>query len=264
MTGSAVATGLSKPAALWGVVPVFNEAPTIGEVVRRLRRHCAVIVVDDASTDDSAGPARVAGAACVLRHPERLGKAAALRTGFAEALLRGAEWVATLDGDGQHDPDDLPALVEAAAAWPGALVVGDRLARGGGDRIPPLRRAAIRMADRLVAQLTGAVIRDTQCGFRVYPATLLRAAPLREDGFVLETEVLVGAVQAGHPLVSVPIRCLYPVGRRGRFRALADGRRIAGYLLRELWRARARKPPRVLGETAPDLVQRSVGPAGDF
>ncbi len=222
--------------SLVAVVPVFNEAATVGAVVRRLREVCPVIVVDDASTDGSDVRAAAAGAACVLRSPRRAGKGAALRRGFAEALRRNATAVATLDGDGQHDPTDLPGLLAAARAAPEALVVGDRLASGDGDRVPSLRRGAIRAADWLVTRLVRADVRDTQCGFRIYPAALLRAVSLREEGFVLETEALVRGVRAGFGLVSVPIRRIYPLERASRFRALADGGRIAWYLARELWR----------------------------
>lgn len=226
---------------LVAVVPVFNEAATVGALVRRLREVCPVIVVDDASTDGSDVRAAAAGAVCVLRNSRRVGKGAALRRGFAEALRWNAAAVATLDGDGQHDPTDLPRLLAAARAAPDALVVGDRLAPGDGDRVPSLRRGAIRAADWLVTRLVRAAIRDTQCGFRIYPAALLRAVSLREEGFVLETEALVRAVRAGFGLVSVPIRRIYPRDRVSRFRAVADGGRIGWYLARELCRAGGRR-----------------------
>lgn len=223
------------------VVPVFNEAATVGAVVRRLREVCPVIVVDDASTDGSGAKAAAVGAACVLRNPRRAGKGAALRWGFAEALRRDATAVATLDGDGQHDPRDLPRLLAAAREAPQALVVGDRLARPDGDRIPATRLGAIRVADWCLRRLTRAGIRDTQCGLRVYPAAFLRAVSLREEGFVLETEALVRAARAGYGVVSVPVRRIYPPGRASRFRALADGGRIGWYLARESLREVGRR-----------------------
>ena len=100
------------------VIPVFNEAPTVGALVARAACQGAVLVVDDGSSDGSADAAAAAGAA-VLRLACRRGKGGALRAGFAEALSRGAERVLTLDGDGQHDPDDIPRLLAASAALPG-------------------------------------------------------------------------------------------------------------------------------------------------
>ena len=219
------------------VIPVFDEARTVGRLVGRLRATCPalpVLVVDDASTDGGAACARAAGAADVLRHRVRAGKAAALRTGFAAALRRGAGAVVTLDGDGQHDPADLPRLLAAAAAVRGALVLGDRLADPDGDPIPSPRLLGIRLADRLLGRILRQPVRDSQCGYRVYPAALLRAVPLVEERFALETEILVGAVRAGIPLVSVPVRRLYPAGRRSRFRTIPDGLAIIRYLLSEL------------------------------
>jgi glycosyltransferase involved in cell wall biosynthesis len=221
---------------LWAVVPAFNEAGTIGAVVAGLRRTCPVIVVDDASTDGSGRVARAAGATAVLTHARRAGKGAALRTGFAAALARGAAAVVTLDGDGQHDPADVPRLADAARRAPDAVVLGDRFAAGG-DPMPRLRRLAIRAADRALRPLVPERLSDSQCGFRLYPAGFLRAVALREEGFVLETEALVRAVQAGYRLVSVPVRRVYTGGRPSRFRAVADTALIGWYLARTRLRA---------------------------
>jgi glycosyltransferase involved in cell wall biosynthesis len=219
-------------ARLWAVVPVFDEVRTLGTVVERLRAHCPVIVVDDASTDGSAGVAARAGAVEVLRHACREGKGAALRTGFGAALRHGAVAVATLDGDGQHDPEDLPRLLLAHSEDPDALVLGDRFSAAEGDPIPPLRRLAIRTADRALGPMLPAPLSDSQCGFRIYPGAFLREVALREGGFVLETEALVRAARAGYRVVSVPIRSVYPWGRRSRFHAVTDAARIAWYLTR--------------------------------
>jgi glycosyltransferase involved in cell wall biosynthesis len=212
-------------------VPVFDEAATIAAVVEGVREHCPVIVVDDASGDDSARLAARAGAR-VVRHPGRRGKGAALRTGFDVALGRGATLVVTLDGDGQHDPTDVPRLAEVARRAPDAVVLGDRFAATAGDPMPVHRRLAIRAADRLLAPLLPARLSDSQCGLRVYPAAFLRQVALREEGFVLETEALVRAAQAGYRLLSVPVRRRYAPDRRSRFRAVPDTAQIAWYLVR--------------------------------
>jgi glycosyltransferase involved in cell wall biosynthesis len=222
------------------VVPVFNEAATVAAVVAAVRPLCPVIVVDDGSTDTSRARAAAAGATRVVRARRRAGKGAALRAGFAEALALGAEAIVTLDGDGQHDPRELPRLVDAARRAPDALVLGDRLG-GGGDPIPPARRSAIRATDRCLRWLTRRPLRDTQCGFRVYPATFLRTVALREEGFVLETEAIVRAARHGHPIVSVPVRAIYPPARASRFRALGDGVRVGLYLAREIRREALRR-----------------------
>ena len=211
------------------VIPVFNEAATLGPVVAAARRHGPVLVVDDGSSDESAQVAVEAGGD-VLRLGRRRGKGEALRRGFAEALARGAERAITLDGDGQHDPDEIPRLLGAAAREPEALVIGDRLASGP-EVIPPERREAMQVAGFFIDWLIGLPLRDTQSGFRVYPGRLLATVRAREGGFVFETEMLIRAAAAGCPIVSVPITPRHFPGRRSRFRPGRDGAAVAAYLV---------------------------------
>lgn len=217
------------------VIPVFNEGPTVGNLVARAALHGPVLVVDDGSSDGSADAAAAAGAA-VLRLAGRRGKGAALRAGFAEALCRGAERVLTLDGDGQHDPDDIPRLLAASAALPGALVIGFRFADGGAS-MEPARLGALRVAGFFISWLTGQHVADTQSGFRVYPRALLEAVAPRRGGFVLETEMLVRAAAAGFAIRELPVTPGLGAGRPSRFRPLRDGTAVATYLIAHgIWR----------------------------
>jgi glycosyltransferase involved in cell wall biosynthesis len=219
------------------VIPVFNEASTIGPLVARARRHGAVVVVDDGSTDDSGAAAAEAGAD-VIRLPRQRGKGEALRRGFDVALARGAERVVTLDGDGQHDPDEIPRLLEVATEHPTAFVIGGRLGVGATEDpaepgyrvIPTARLNAMRVAGFFIDWLSGHALRDTQSGFRVYPQALLVAARPRRGGFVLETEMLLRAAALGLPLVETPITAVYHRARRSRFRPLRDGFAVGCYL----------------------------------
>jgi GT2 family glycosyltransferase len=215
------------------VIPVHNEAGTIGDVVRGAARHGDVLVVDDGSTDGSSEVASSAGAD-VIRLTRRGGKGAALRRGLTEALARDAQRVVTMDGDGQHDPDDLPRLLAAATQAPDALVIGGRLG-GIGERaaavpLPTNRVAAIRVAGFFINWLTGAAVSDTQSGFRVYPAGLIGAVRPRREGFVLESEMLVGAAAHGWRLVEVPVAAIHFAERRSRFRPVRDGTAVGTYL----------------------------------
>ena len=211
------------------VIPVFDEAATIAGLVERAAAHGTVIVVDDGSADGSAAAAAAAGAH-VLRTAGRRGKGSALRLGFAEALSRGAQRVVTLDGDGQHDPDDIPRLLAASATDPQALVIGSRLADGG-TGMERARLNALRVASFFINWLTGWDVGDTQSGFRVYPRALLEAVVPRRGGFVLETEMLVRAAAAGFAIREVPLSPGRAAPRPSYFRALRDGTAVTAYLV---------------------------------
>jgi hypothetical protein len=209
------------------VIPAYNEAGAIALVVSGARRHAPVIVVDDGSTDDSAGEAARAGAE-VIRHARRRGKAAALRTGFAAARARGAAVVVTLDGDGQHEPDDVPALLDAVRETPDQLVVGNRL--GATERFARSRLNAMEVAAFFVEWVTALGVRDTQSGFRAYPVALLDDVGGCREGFVFETEVLVAAARRGWSVREVAVSSIPFARRESRFRPVRDGVAIGVYL----------------------------------
>lgn len=210
------------------VIPAFNEAATICDIARRALQQCPlVIVVDDGSTDDTA--AVVSGLPVqVLRNEQNQGKAAALWRGAEAALAQGVEAVITLDGDGQHAPEDIPRLVEAARHHPGAIVIGARLAHA--DAIPRARYIANRIAAFWLSWACGQRLSDSQSGFRIYPAELFRTLRIPHDrahGFVLESEILIEASRCGHRCVLVPIAAVYRTGARAsHFRPVLDIVRI--------------------------------------
>ena len=218
------------------VIPAFNEARTIrGVVMGALRESPIVVVVDDASSDGTSQalsglPVRV------VRHETNLGKAAALWTGFDVAMAEGADCVATLDGDGQHDPADLRRLVNAAARFPRAMIIGARLL----DRAsaPASRRIANRIADFWISWAAGYPIADSQSGERLYPSSLLRIVEETQDrgaSFTFESAILIRGARLGFSSVAVPIRSIYPPGgRHSHFRPVRDIARIVAMVARAL------------------------------
>jgi hypothetical protein len=207
-------------------IPAFNEVRTIAAIVRRAGAHAPVLVVDDGSTDGTAAAARAAGAA-VIAHARRSGKGTALATAFEEARARSATRVLTLDADGQHDPDDIPALLTASQAAPRALVVGARIDR---EALLHDRALAMGLASYWMNWVSGVAISDTQSGFRVYPMALLDDVPCRGGRFVFETEVLVEAIRRGWPVREVAIRTVPCASRASRFNPVRDGFAIGAYL----------------------------------
>jgi glycosyltransferase involved in cell wall biosynthesis len=180
------------------VIPAHNEEATVGGVVAGALRHvAAVVVVDDASTDATGERAREAGAD-VTRLDPNVGKGAALERGLDRALDLGADVVVTMDADGEHVPDDLPALL--AALEDADLVTGfrDVYRTGMRKRLNQLALFWFRVLDP--------EIRDTICGFRAFRADALAAVRNQAGGFAYEHEVLLRAILAGKRLAAVPIR----------------------------------------------------------
>jgi glycosyltransferase involved in cell wall biosynthesis len=150
------------------VIPAYNEARTIADVAQRaLAQIEQVIIVDDGS-DDATVEQLHGMPVTVLRHTANQGKAASLWTGMQHALTLGADAVITLDGDGQHRPEEIPRLL-AAAQNPTAIIIAARLK--GRTQVPRARRFANGMADFWIAWAAGYPLHDTQSGFRCYPAS---------------------------------------------------------------------------------------------
>ncbi len=223
-------------AAVAALIPALECESSIGAVVRGCRAHLAdVLVVDDGSRDGTAAAAAEAGAE-VLRLPENRGKGAALRAGLRALGERGRTHAISLDGDGQHFPDDLPRLLRASAATPRALVLGARQHPPGS--LAPIRAFGNRFANRWVEIACGRRFEDSQSGFRVYPIEATLGLGCRVERFAFETEVLIRAVRAGLPVESVPVRVHNPPPheRVSHFRGFSDTTRIVftviGLLLR--------------------------------
>jgi glycosyltransferase involved in cell wall biosynthesis len=194
-------------AGTFAVIPAFNAGPRLPEVVRRTAARLApdrVVVVNDGSADGE--PERLKhGGAWVVDHPANRGKGAALRTGFAAVLPRGALGVLTLDGDGQHDPDWIPRFLEAA---PGLdIVLGSRMRDPG--PMPWLRVAVNRFTSAVVSRLAGTRITDSQSGFRWIAARVLRVVPLESQRFDFESEILIKAARLGFRIGEIPMPAVY-------------------------------------------------------
>lgn len=210
------------------VIPAHNEARTIHAVAAgALQQLPLVIVVDDASTDGTADLLKGLPV-IVLRNEQNRGKAASLLRGVGAAIERGASAIVTLDGDGQHDPEDIPSLLKAYRAMPGSIVIGARLHHRA--KIPPARYWANRVANFWISLASGYSIADTQSGFRVYPVRLLQTAKAgssRAHSFVFESEILIEAARHGVFASCVPISVVYSArARASYFRPVVDIARI--------------------------------------
>ena len=213
-TPSAEPAGPFLPVAL---VPAYQAAETVGGVVRGLlRRVGRVVLVDDGSTDGTGDLAKEGGAE-VIRLARNCGKGSAIRSGLARILETGATHVALVDADGQHDPDDLPALLGAARQGDD-FVIGSRMARP--EETPAVRYRTNEIGSRILTRMTGHDVEDGQSGYRVIAAGLLRRLKLSARGYLIETEILLKAAPHVRRFRHVPVRAIY--GGPSHYRPFRD------------------------------------------
>jgi len=187
------------------VIPAHDEGPRIGAVVRAAAAHLPVLVVDDGSTDDTADVAWAAGATVLTRQPNQ-GKGAALRAGFGRAIEIGVTAVVTLDGDGQHDPAELPRFLDALRSGPADLVVGRR----DFSRMPAVRRLSNTAGTVLLSAAVGRWIPDNQSGYRLVGRRVMAAMLASgENGFAFEVEMIAVCLREGWTMRWVPISTIY-------------------------------------------------------
>ncbi len=191
------------------IIPALNEEISIGSVVIRTKKYVDhVIVVDDGSIDNTGEIARIAGAD-VITHPENRGKGEALKTGFMEANKDGANVIVTIDADGQHDPGEIPKLVEPILTREFDMVIGSRYLNG--NSIPLYRRFGQMILDKATNVNSGADISDTQSGFRAFAAGATPVFRFGQTGFSIESDMLAEAASAGLKIEEVDIGVRYDV-----------------------------------------------------
>ena len=194
--------------SLWVVCPAFNEARTLGAVLAGLTgQGYQVVVVDDGSCDTTRQIAESLATA-VVSHPVNLGQGAALATGIAFALARGADVIVTFDSDGQHRVSDIPRLVDALKTSNADFALGSRFLSGG-QRMPMLRRLLLRAATLFTALTTGLQLTDTHNGLRAFTRRGAAALELRQDRMAHASEILSEIARSRLAYVEVPVTIDY-------------------------------------------------------
>jgi glycosyltransferase involved in cell wall biosynthesis len=218
-----------RNAVIMAIIPAYDESKNIAEIVSETAKYVtSIIVVDDGSHDNTAELAASMNAK-VVRNRHNAGKGAALKRGLVECLKYNPDIVVTLDGDGQHDPADIPKLLEPIENEEADMVIGSRYGKSIVNlEVPRYRKFGLSFIDFMNKSLIRSPIRDTQSGFRVYARDVLSMmAHYSSSGFGAETEQLATAELYGLRIVEIPVTVKYEgLGRTSKQHALLQGAHI--------------------------------------
>lgn len=210
------------------LIPSYNEAKTIGGIIRRLKdRGITVYVVDDGSVDDTFSIATSEGA-IVVRHKENMGKGASLRQGFEHISKKGYDAVLVMDGDNQHEVDSIGDFTNKMDESGADMVIGNRMSDTAS--MPLIRRITNRFMSWLISKLCGQYVPDTQCGFRLIKKRVLDSVKLKSSNFEIESEIILKTSRGGFRIASVPIKSVYE-DERSRINPITDTIRFILFLI---------------------------------
>ena len=236
------------------VIPCYNEEATIGSVVIRAKRHVdKVLVVDDGSNGDTAKVAKEAGAV-VVSHKTNRGKSAGIKTGFRYALSNGFEYVVTIDGDGQHNPDEIPVLLENLQNNGNDICIGIRY--GASTEMPLWRKFGKRVLDYTTGFGNGGSVTDSQCGFRAFNKKAIRGIIPRLNGeaYSVESEQLIKAHDLGLNVETTRVMCKYKGLDTSTKNSSSHGLSVLSYVI---WLVAEKRPLLFIG--VPGFVMVLIG-----
>jgi glycosyltransferase involved in cell wall biosynthesis len=211
------------------LIPSYNEARTIGDLVRRLReRDLTVYVVDDGSSDDTASIAEREGAV-VVRHKVNKGKGASMREGFRHIIKKGFDSVIVMDGDGQHQVEDIGNFLEKMETTKADIVVGNRMSDT--SSMPLLRVYTNRFMSALISGMSGQRVPDTQSGFRLIKSDVLKNINLESSNYEIESEMIIKAARAGFRIESAPMKTIYR-NEKSRINPVIDAIRFMAFVVK--------------------------------
>ena len=191
------------------IIPAFNEQAAIGEIVEKSLQYADdVLVVDDGSSDNTSQIAEKAGAS-IIKHPTNFGKGVALKDAFAK--VKGYDIVVTIDGDGQHNPDEMPELIKPIREDKADFVNGSRYINGFEENTPAYRRVGQRVLDIATNITAGTSVTDSQSGFRAFRGDTISCYKFRDPGFGIESEMIADAAENNLRIIEVPITVKYDV-----------------------------------------------------
>lgn len=191
------------------IIPAYNEEDALADVIAKTSQYVdKVIVVNDGSDDKTAEIAIEAGAE-LINHILNLGKGESLKSGFKAA--GDDSIIVTIDGDGQHNPDEIPILLKPIIEDGADFVNGSRYLNGPEENTPAYRRVGQKVLDIATYISAGIKVTDSQSGFRAFSSRAKDVFRFNDTGFAIESEMLADAAEAGLKIVEVPITVRYDV-----------------------------------------------------
>lgn len=209
------------------VIPEFNEERSIGKVVRETRKYVDRVIVSDDGSKDRSGEEAEKNGALVLRHIINMGKGFSMRTGCDKAFLMGADFIVTLDGDGQHAPGDIPKLVGTLRKEKLDIVLGSRYLKTEMPVTKQLGNWLLSSASRI---FFGVDVKDTQCGFKAFTRQAYGKIRWDSRNYSVESEIIMRTGKEKLKYKEIPIRTIYQDKFKGT--TIIDGARI---FFRMLW-----------------------------
>lgn len=216
------------------VIPCYNEENTIGSIILKTKKHIdKVLVIDDGSTDNTAEIGKAAGAT-VISHKKNKGKSASIKTGFKYALAKDFDYVVTLDGDGQHNPDEIPGILGTLLNNDNGIDISIGLRSGNSTEMPMWRKIGKRILDYATSFGNGGHVTDSQCGFRAFNKKAVKAITPRLNGekFSVESEQLIKAHELGLGVAHTNVTCKYKNLNTSTKDPTFHGFSVLGYVIR--------------------------------
>lgn len=211
------------------LIPSYNEARTIGAITKELKsRALTVYVVDDGSTDRTADIAASQGAV-VIAHDKNKGKGASLIEGFDHILKKDFDAILIMDGDGQHATGDVDKFFDKMAETGADIVIGNRMLDTAS--MPIARKITNRIMSRIISNMCGQVIPDTQCGFKLVKRNVLESIKFEFSNFEIESEILFKAAKKGFKIESIPIKTVYR-DETSKIKPIFDTIRFLSFLIK--------------------------------
>jgi len=214
------------------LIPTYNESQVIGKLIREVRKqNNDILIVDDGSVDETVKIAGEQGAN-ILQNERNLGKGASLIKGFEYIYKNDYDAVITMDGDGQHNPEEIKNFFDAAQKSNAEIYVGNRMAEL--KNMPLARIITNKFMSWLISIIARQHIPDTQCGFRLIRKNALARIRLTTSKYETESEILIKAARLGFKIESVPIKTIYS-REKSHINPFTDTCRFIRFILKEIW-----------------------------